>query len=366
MKTIALISPNREAGSETFIQAHKALLRADVKYYYGSALPHFLESAGPLNPRRSDAVVRKMLNAIGLRRETTLQEDMLAGSFRRNRVEKVYAEYGPTGAAVLPVCRKTGLPLIVNFHGYDISVRTVVERYREPYARMFEYAQSIVAVSRTMVERLVALGAERGKITYAPYGPDDSFFKVQPCYGDKAFVAAGRFVNKKAPYYTILAFVNVLKHHPAAKLYFAGEGPLLNSCKNLVRYHACDNSVIFLGHVEPAALQSLYERARGFVQHSITADDGDMEGTPVAVLEAGAAGLPVVATAHAGISDVVINGETGLLVEEHDVAGMAEHMIRLLDDTPCATALGQNAREHIRNNFSMDRHIGILNGLIDT
>lgn len=365
MKTIALISPNKSAYSETFIQAHKRLLNARVVYYYGGALPHYCEGQGPVQPSRFDAALKRIRSALRLAPDISLQEDMLARSFRRNRVEKVFAEYGPTGTAVLNVCEKAGLPLIVHFHGYDISVRSVVSRYREQYARMFAYAESIVAVSKPMISALVECGAASEKITYAPYGPQQGFFLVNPRCSEKTFAAVGRFVNKKAPYYTVLAFARVLKSHPDARLYFAGDGPLLNACKNLARYYGCENAITFPGVVDPPALQNVYEKARGFVQHSITADDGDMEGTPVAVLEAAAAGLPVVATDHAGIPDVVINGTTGLLVREHDVDGMAAAMLRLLDDRNYAMTLGQQARRHVKDNFSMERHISILSALID-
>lgn len=365
MRTIALISPNQSAYSETFIQAHKRLLAARVVYYYGGALPHCCEGQEPIHPGRLDAALKRVRSALRPVPDTSLQEDMLLRSFRRNRVEKVFAEYGPTGAAVLNACQKSGLPLIVHFHGYDISVRSVVDRYREQYARMFAYAESIVAVSQPMISALVERGADRGKIIYAPYGPQEGFFRVDPRCSAKTFAAAGRFVNKKAPYYTVLAFARVLQSHPDARLYCAGEGPLLNTSKNLARHLGCENAVLFPGVVDPAALQTVYESARGFVQHSITADDGDMEGTPVAVLEAAASGLPVVSTLHAGIPEVVLHGQTGLLVAEHDVDGMADAMIRLLDDRDYARELGRQGRRHVQENFAMEKHISILNALID-
>jgi len=365
MKTIALISPKKSVYSETFIQAHKNLLHADIKYYYDGELPRCLEGEGQLKATRAGSALKRISRLLQLTTDTTLQEDLLVKSFKKNKIDKVYAEYGPTAVAVLNVCKKINLPLIVNFHGYDASVAHVLSRHREGYARVFDYAQSIVAVSKHMVNTLIGLGADKDKISYAPYGPQGSFFQIQPRYSENVFVAVGRFVNKKAPYYTMLAFFKVLKKYPDARLYFAGDGPLLSACQNIARYHACEGKIIFLGTVEPAALHELYEGALGFVQHSITADDGNMEGTPVAVLEASASGLPVIATEHAGIPDVVINGQTGLLVKEHDVDGMAENMMRLLDDRKYAISLGQRGREYVKDNFSMNKHIGILNALID-
>jgi len=85
-----------------------------------------------------------------------------------------------------------------------------------------------------------------------------------------------------------------------------------------------------------------------------------MEGTPVGVLEASAAGLPVVSTLHAGIPDVIINGVTGFLVKEHDVDGMAESMIKLLDEPAKAEEMGRKGSAFIKEYFMLDRHLNIL------
>jgi glycosyltransferase involved in cell wall biosynthesis len=92
---------------------------------------------------------------------------------------------------------------------------------------------------------------------------------------------------------------------------------------------------------------------------------GDSEGTPVGVLEAGASGLPVVATRHAGILDVVVDGATGLLVDEGDVVGMAEHMLRLAREPELAGRLGQAARRRICAHFTMDQSIAKLWSIIE-
>ena len=72
------------------------------------------------------------------------------------------------------------------------------------------------------------------------------------------------------------------------------------------------------------------------------------------------AGLPVVATRHAGIRDVVIDGETGALVDEGDVAGMADAMVRLAQEPELARRWGRAARERVASEFSMERSIGQL------
>ena len=94
-----------------------------------------------------------------------------------------------------------------------------------------------------------------------------------------------------------------------------------------------------------------------FVQHSLVAPDGDSEGNPVAVMEAQLSGLPVVATRHAGIPEVVIDGETGVLVDEGDVRGMSVAIERLLQDPALCTQLGAAGRCHVEQGFTLDKHL---------
>ncbi|MNG12084.1 GDP-mannose-dependent alpha-(1-6)-phosphatidylinositol monomannoside mannosyltransferase [compost metagenome] len=106
------------------------------------------------------------------------------------------------------------------------------------------------------------------------------------------------------------------------------------------------------------------ENALAFVQHSVTAINGDQEGTPVAVLEASASGLPVIATFHAGIPDVIVDGETGLLVAEHDVDAMTQKMMLLLSNKELAKQLGKNGKERIKTHFTMEKHLKTIDALI--
>jgi len=80
----------------------------------------------------------------------------------------------------------------------------------------------------------------------------------------------------------------------------------------------------------------------------------------MSVLEAGASGLPIVSTRHGGIQEVVIDGETGFLVQEGDVEGMADRMIRLAKDPDLAARLGRAARKRICCEFSLEKSIDKL------
>lgn len=367
MKNIQLaqISPNNDAYSETFIQNHKLNFEANVNYYYGGFLPHSLEGYGYLNDSVQDRIklrLKKLLKADFSHEE--LREKALEKSFRKNNIDIVFAEYGPTGVAVMNICKKLNLPLIVNFHGYDASMYEIISSYKKRYLQLFDYAYKIIGVSKTMVEKLKELGCPDEKLVYIPYGPDNRFLELTPLYSEKAFLAVGRFVDKKAPYYTLLAFKKVVDLHPDALLYMAGDGVLHDACTNICKYYNLDKNIIFLGKCSHEELLPYYSKVKAFVQHSITPSNGDMEGTPVSVLEASAAALPVISTRHAGIKDVIIEGEAGFLVDEHAVDLMAERMIYLLDNESLVRELGEAGRKNIRQHYTVEIQMDKINRLI--
>jgi glycosyltransferase involved in cell wall biosynthesis len=278
--------------------------------------------------------------------------------FQQERIDAVLAEFGPTGVAVMGACRQLNLPLVVHFHGYDISVRQVLEQYAAAYAEMFRQAAGLIAVSRAMQSKLIALGAPPRRVHYNPCGVNCELFDgASPATAPPHVLAVGRFVEVKAPQLTLAAFGRVLGEYPEARLRMIGDGPLLGECRRLSTRLAIDHAVTFLGHQPHHLVADEMRRARLFVQHSIEAASGAIEGTPVAILEAGASGLPVVATRHGGIPEIVIENETGLLVEERDVAEMARRMLRLLRDASLAASLGRAARRRVETHFSSSRSI---------
>lgn len=354
MPNIAIFSPNQNPYSETFIQAHKIYLKDKVYYYYGArniqleSIPHLSTSW----ERRVLSFKRRLLK----KPNSFVRDTIILKSLRKNNIEVVLVEYGTHANNILPLIKKSGIPMVVHFHGFDASIIDVIEKNKS-YKDVFEYATKVIAVSKKMEEMLLDLGCPREKIVYNVYGPQPEFLDVTPSFTKKQFIAIGRFTDKKAPYYTIIAFNKVVEKYPDTKLIMAGDGSLLNTCKNLVKYFGIETNVEFPGVITPAKYREFLSHSLGFVQHSITAQNGDMEGTPLAILEASGAGIPVISTKHAGIPDVIIDGKTGLLSEEHDVDGMAANMVSLLANIQFAKELGTAGKVNITENFNLQRHI---------
>ena len=362
-RTVAIVLPYSPAPSETFISNHIANLPANIVTVEGWR-PR-VEGRTVLSfPELVFHKVLGSLSGAGLERETTAA---YVKAFRRHHVAAVLAEYGTTGVMTVDACRRLNIPLIVYFFGYDASVTSVLEEHAESYRRMFQQACAVIAISRSVRRRLVSLGAPPQKVHYIPCGVDcGQFVGASPADAPPVFLAVGRFVEKKSPHSTISAFARVHAAQPVSRLRMIGDGPMLNDCRELAKNLGVAEAVEFLGTQTHAVVGSEMQQARCFVQHSVEAASGDCEGTPVGILEAGGSGLPVISTRHAGIPDVVIEGETGFLVDERDVEGMAKHMLLLAEDPVLAGRLGQAARKRIEDQFSLDRTIAALWEVIET
>jgi colanic acid/amylovoran biosynthesis glycosyltransferase len=357
--TICIVQPHPCSPSETFLRAHAEHLPGQVIVVDGG-VPKI--NGRPVTSQALVARAFRKAVRVALRRgwdaEVTAR---FLKFFRHCRPDAVLAEYGPIGVDLRQACLQADIPLIVHFHGYDASMNSVLEELAVPYRHLFRDAAAIVAVSHAMRVRLISLGASEERVHLNHYGVNCAAFGgADPSNAAPVFVSVARFADKKAPHLTLRAFAEVHRSHPDARLRMVGCGPLMDTCIMLAKDLGLGDAVSFLGVQPPLVIQEELRKARCFVQHSVVAPDGDSEGTPVAILEAGASGLPVVSTRHGGIPDVVVEGETGFLVEEGDVSGMADRMLRLAEDPGLAGRFGRQARARIEAEFSMEKRIGQL------
>lgn len=362
---VAIVHPlENNTYSETFIIAQKELLPFNIFYYYGSNNQKKLEGVGAIiSNKRIDLYLYKIKRWLKLSSLDFISYQ-ISKSFLKNRIDIVLSQYGPNGQSYVKICKDLNLPLIVNFFGYDAVVKEVIERNHN-YKELFAYASKVICVSKAMVSSLVAIGCSVEKLTVNVCGPSEMFFDINAQITKPHFIGVGRFTDKKAPYFTILSFSKVLKSHPEARLTLIGNGMLFNTCRNLVDYLNIAHAVDLPGVKPQNEYMRLFNESIAFVQHSIVAENGDSEGTPVAVLEASAAGLPVISTKHAGIAEVIVDGQTGLLVDEHDVNGMAKAMIKVLENKDLARKMGDAGKERVQKKYSMQRHIDKLAQIIE-
>ena len=365
---VCVIHQHRFAYSETFIQAQIEHLPATIRVLYGVPFPKYRDDGTALlDPNSALRIMRAAWRRILRLPSNHFRQAALKHFLQANRVDAVLAAYGPVGVAVMDACGEASVPLIVYFRGYDAYSRRILDRAGRRYAELFENAAAIFVVSRAMERHLrLDLGAPQQKMHLNPDGVDTSIFHgADPAQAPPVFVAVGRFVDKKAPHLTLLAFKQVVSSVPNARLVMIGDGPLWEACQQIARAEGISGAVEFLGPRAHSEVAAIMRGARAFVQHSITPSYEDAEGTPNAIKEAGATGLPVVSTRHTGIPEIVIEGKTGFLVDEGDLRGMAEHMARLAKDPDLAARLGRAAREFVCAEFSMQRSIDSLTRVVE-
>jgi glycosyltransferase involved in cell wall biosynthesis len=284
----------------------------------------------------------------------------------KNKIQAVLANYAVTAFPIMEICDKHNIPLLVHFHGWTAYRQSMIEQRRHEYQRLFQVAKAIIGVSDDMVAQLKALGASENKLHQTVYGYNPDTFGIHENQSDSLlYLSVGRFCDTKNHHLTILAFAKVLLEFPAARLHiWGGHENLLFACYNLVKALKIEHAVDFKGIGKPEQIAAAMQNAFCFVQHSATTPDGEKEGTPVAIIEAMASGLPVVATRHAGISDIITDGETGLLCDEFNLDQMANNMIKLAKDRNLSRKIGIKAAEYARTKLTMENYINDIHKVI--
>lgn len=227
----------------------------------------------------------------------------------------------------------------------------------------------LVGVSQATVDELVKLGvAPARRFAVVPIGLDlDEHLRIGPTQPEErqalgagrddivvAFV--GRLVHIKRVDILLAAVAEARRREPRLHLVVVGDGELRQDLEYQAANLGLDGHVTFTGFRD-----DLPRIAAGTDVAALTSDN---EGTPVSLIEAGAAGRPSVATAVGGVSDIV-RRETGITVPRGDVAALADALVELAGDSDLRTRLGQAAREHVRRAYAADRLIHDIETLYD-
>ncbi len=178
--------------------------------------------------------------------------------------------------------------------------------------RALRKADMVTALSSHIRELVAGAGVDRERIALIPHGIDpDPFVEAEPVIRERPYLLSlGRFVGFKGFDLLVEAFSRVAGSHPWIDLVIAGDGPLYHSIKAMVEKAGLSQRVILPGRVEGREKRAWYKGALAFVLPSYPGN----EGFPNVLLEAMAAGLPIIATRVSGSEDVVVDQKTGYLV----------------------------------------------------
>jgi colanic acid/amylovoran biosynthesis glycosyltransferase len=352
--------------SEAFIQRQYRAFRELEPLYVGT-------KRGPLAPK--DALILAAPGPIGVYgramfRQLGRNPASLDRAIAEHRPGLIHAQFGLGGALALPIAEKTGLPLVVTFHGGDATkdkhfeqralVPTIFQRRRP---KMVEAAHTILCVSQFVRDTLIARGFPKGKLVTHYLGIDIPTDAVLPPAGvGNTVLFAGRLVEKKGVDTLIDAMAILRDSAPGLELSVIGDGPARSDLEK--RAKAAGVKAQFQGWQEEKKVRAAMRRALLLAAPSRTAEGGDSEGLPTVIMEAMTLGVPVVATSHAGIPEIVSDRVTGMLVPEADPNALADAILALKTEPDLANRLRGEAYADVRARFDADRQSALLERML--
>lgn len=285
-------------------------------------------------------------------------ENRLYNSLREERVDILHCHAGISweGHNIARIARAAGVTAIVRTEHLPYLL---TDRKQQ-----IEYRESVEAV-----DRLICVSDEARRTFMRAGLPEEKFVTVRngistPRFGEwdpklrtklklprdaKIVLTVARFTEQKGHRYLLHAIPGVVAVHPSAHFVWVGTGPLENTLKRAARDQFLEQHISFLGNREDVL--DLMSEADVFVLPS------EFEGLPLVLLEAMAAGVPVVGSRACGIREVVRNGVSGRLVPVSSPAALATAILEVLLDPNKAAQWARRAQERVMRAFTAERMV---------
>ncbi|NKB70553.1 MAG: glycosyltransferase [Candidatus Latescibacteria bacterium] len=345
----------------TYLKRYRPIVLAQESSHQDQFPLEILYSAQDYPP------VRRLANR--LLRRLTGQYPFYAAILRRQGARLIHAHFGHQGCRCLRAKRACKLPMVTTFYGYDATRDVHSPHWRPAYLRLFEQGEAFLAEGGAMKGRLVEAGCPADKVHIQHLGVDLTavpFAERQPA-NPVRFLICAPFREKKGIPYALEAVGAALKRRDfPCQVVLIGDGPDRPQVLQAIDRAGLQGRVDMRG-MQPyeKVLQAVGE-CHIFLQTSITARDGDGEGgAPFMLLDAQASGLPVVATRHADIPEVVVDGESGLLADERDIEGLADRILHLVENPGLWAQMGRGGRRHVEENYNAQIQGGKLEEIYD-
>ncbi|MFT8872052.1 MAG: glycosyltransferase [Sporolactobacillus sp.] len=269
--------------------------------------------------------------------------------------EVILAHFGPNGL-LARYCQDAGMlrgRLFVVFHGYDM-LRYVRKNGQAVYRDLFQSEAILLPISDYWRQRCLTLGAAADRTIVHHMGIDVNLFQGCVPQSKKTVIiaSAARFVEKKGLAYAIEAMRLLQERHCNVHYVVAGDGPLARKLRAQISRSGLQTVIELCGWRSQAEWSAMVARAQIVLAPSVTAADGDMEGIPVQLMEAMAAGKVVIATRHSGIPELIQHGLNGYLVDERDAAALADAVEYAITHTRQWPSLSANAQATVAADFN--------------
>ena len=261
------------------------------------------------------------------------------------------------------IAKRLGKKIVTTSHcakqSGDMAVWYDLPMGKRLLAAVCSRADVATAVSNDVMNELHEAGFDPQRTHYIPNGVsvdaslerDQRAFRAKLGLPSEGFIGVfvGRLTAQKAPEFLVDTWASIPWTAPAHKLLLIGEGEKQMVLEKRIREKGLEDSVVLTGKVEN--VEDYLKAADVFILPSVT------EGMSMALLEAMATGLPIVASRVSGTVDVVKDGENGLLFESGDREGLIRCLQALTASSALREGLGEKARETVEQRFSLDRMV---------
>jgi colanic acid/amylovoran biosynthesis glycosyltransferase len=284
-------------------------------------------------------------------------------ALRSRRTRLIHAHFGPQGFYALKLRGHYKIPVITNFYGFDVSEIVRQPQWGDNYKILFKEGDLFLVEGPFMKNQLSLLGCPEhkiqiqriaiplDKITFKPRHPKNPNEKT-------ILIFTGRFVEKKGLIYALKAVEALKNNYKNFELRIIGDGPLRNEIEKFIADYNLGSHVKLLGFLNYNEYLQETTRADIFVQPSVTAANGDSEGgAPTVILEAQAAGMPVISTTHADIPNIVALGQSAKLSAERDPIALARNIAELLDHPEQWEEMGRAGRAFVEKFHDIKKEV---------
>lgn len=280
-------------------------------------------------------------------------------AFLRKQYDIIHCHFGPNGNFGITL-REIGIhgKLITSFYGYDISSYIKSNR-TNIYDELFCESDRVIAISEYMLQRLAQIGCPKKRLAIHHLCVDLKKFDFSEKKIKKEkiikILTVARLVEKKGLEYSIKAIAKVMRKYSNIEYRIIGDGPLKEKLRILIKQHKLKNRIQLLGWMTQDEVHKYFTESHLFILPSITAKNGDQEGTPTVLIEAQAQGLSIVSTYHTGIPEVVQNGKSGFLVPERDADALAEKLEYLILHPEIWPKMGRTGRKYVEEHYDIKK-----------
>ncbi|MEE3235491.1 MAG: glycosyltransferase [Candidatus Latescibacterota bacterium] len=288
---------------------------------------------------------------------------------RKEEARLVHAHFGYEGCRILWAKRAARIPLITSFYGADATEYARYPFWLRKYKKLFEEGDLFLVEGQGMAQRLLDLGCHGNKIKVQRLGVDLERinYKERKFDGRVRFLICAGFKEKKGIDFAIAGLARALSIHSFEyDLTLIGDGVERNRLEGMVTSLGLRKHTKFCGMLPYGQVLKQLQNHDVLLQTSVTAKNGDGEGgAPVILLDAQAAGMPIITTVHGDVPEYVVDGKSALLCQERDIKELAENIVCLIEEQQNWPKMGRIGRKHVETNYNSSLQIKDLEALYD-